>query len=169
MKISRRGWIPQLEPDGRLGVWLTRLGGAKMLVQRSGVVANKITMVSALTAAWATNPSIQDVFLGSFALYIGSAFLAIAVYGLVDHACILPGEQGYTQEQAHQASRSPLKRDTERILDQLDSQQAARTDGGSTTVVPECGDCATAGVNGQHKGESVVECPDCHNILYTTL
>lgn len=127
MKISRRGWIPQLEPDGKLGVWLTRLGGAKMLVQRSGVVANKITMVSALSAAWATNPGIQDVFFGSFALYIGSAFAAIAIYGLIDHACILPGEQGYTQEQAHQAERSPLKRDTEEILERLDKPV---TDGG---------------------------------------
>ncbi len=134
MKISRRGWIPQLEPDGRLGVWLTRLGGAKMLVQRSGVVANKITMVSALSAAWATNPTIQDAFFGSFILYIGSAFAAIGVYGIIDHAVILPGEQGYTQEQAHQAERSPLKRDTEEILERLEKPA---TDGGCDC---ECSD-----------------------------
>lgn len=119
MKISRRGWIPQLEPEGGLGVWLTRLGGAKMLVQRSGVVANKITMVSALTAAWGTNQWIHIYFLNSFVFFIGSAFLAIGVYALFDHAVILPGEQGYTQEQAHTAARSPLKRDTEAILTRL--------------------------------------------------
>lgn len=128
MKISRRGFVPQIEPEGRVGKWLTRLGGAKMLVQRSGVVANKITMVGALTAAWGTNPGVRELFLGSFVLYIGSAFAFIACYALIDHFMILPGEQGYTQEQAHQAERSPLKRDTEAILDRLDRRTA--TDGG---------------------------------------
>lgn len=117
MKISRRGWLPQLEPHGRLGKWLTRLGGAKMLVQRSGVVANKITMVSALTAMWSTTPEVQDIFFGSFPLFMGSVFVLIAIYGVIDHGVILPGEQGYTQEQAHTAERSPLKRDTEQLVE----------------------------------------------------
>lgn len=88
-----------------------------MLVQRSGVVANKITMVGALTAAWGTNPWVRDLFFGSFALFIGSTFVVLAVYAVIDHGVILPGEQGYTQEQAHTAERSPLKRDTEELLD----------------------------------------------------
>lgn len=120
MKISRDGVLPQVE----LG---PRLGGLKVLYQRAGsLVFQPVTMVSAMGAAWSTTPALQEVFLGSFIVFL----VAVAVFGLAVmggyYMLVLPAEQRFNQVQSQRSERSPLKRDTEAILAELQ----ARTDGG---------------------------------------
>jgi hypothetical protein len=120
MKISRDGLLPQVE----LG---PRLGGLKVLYQRAGsLVFQPVTMVSAMGAAWSTTPALQELFLSSFLVFV----VAVAVFGLAVmggyYMFVLPAEQRFNQVQSQRSERSPLKRDTEQILDRLD----ARTDGG---------------------------------------
>lgn len=133
MKISRDGVIPQLEPAGRGRKWMLRVGGAKRLFQRSaGVVMQPITMLGAMTSAWATYAPLRDLFLGSTMVYFGGVFALIAVWMAVYYSAILSSEQGWGQSQSQRAERSPLKSDTEEILERvarLDEQSVA-TDGG---------------------------------------
>lgn len=121
MKLSRDGWLPQVE----LG---PRLGGLKVLYQRAGsLVFQPITMVGAMQAAWSTTPSLQAVFADSLLAYYGSVvLLGLAVMGFY-YMVVLPSEQTFNQVQAHRSERSPLKRDTEAILDEL---REPRCDGG---------------------------------------
>jgi hypothetical protein len=96
------------------------LGGAKSLFQRSGIVARMITMASAMSAAWSTTPLLRDVFLESFLLFGLAAVGALGAWMVVDYTVILPSEQTFRQGQAHRSERSPVKRDTEQILAELD-------------------------------------------------
>jgi hypothetical protein len=112
MKISRDGVLPQIE----LG---PRVGGLKVLYQRAGsLVFQPVTMVSAMGAAWSTTPALQAVF-GSFLVFV----LAVAVFGLAVmggyYMIVLPAEQRFNQVQSQRSERSPLKRDTEAILDEI--------------------------------------------------
>lgn len=163
MKISRDGILPQLEPVGNLGRWQVRLGAAKRLFQRSGILSRMITMWSAMTAAYSTTPLLQDVF-GSLMWFLVAGTGALGVYGAFDYIGLMPGEQAFGQTQSQRSERSPLKRDTEAILERLEQQP--RTDGGQTTVVPECNQCGEAGVAGTHKGERTIRCPDCDQQLF---
>jgi len=104
--------LPQLE----LG---PRVGGLKVLFQRSGIVTRVITMLSAMSAAWSTSGVLRDVFLGSYVFFVAAAAVAVAVWMLVDYAVILPSEQTFRMGQAHREERSPLKQDHERILREL--------------------------------------------------
>lgn len=121
MKISRDGPLPQFE----LG---PHLGGFKVLYQRSGIIARMITMTSAMTAAWSTNQTLRDVFLGSFLVFMAAAGAVLCLWMVFDYVALMPSEQNFRQGQAHRSERSPLKRDTERILDELD--ETAVADGG---------------------------------------
>ena len=125
MKISRDSVVPQLE----LG---PRLGGLKVLYQRTGTVAGVITMLSAMTAAYSTTPVLQE-FFGSFPVFVMAAVATLVVYMAVDFMAILPSEQRFLGVQAQRTERSPLKRDTEQILrrlDTLEQTEALATDGG---------------------------------------
>jgi hypothetical protein len=113
MKFSRDGWLPQIE----LG---PRIGGLKVLYQRAGsLVFQPITMISAMGAAWSTTPALQGFFAGSFLMFV----LAVAVFGVLTmgayYVAILPAEQRFNQVQSQRTERSPLKRDTEAILDEV--------------------------------------------------
>lgn len=163
MKISRDGVLPQLEPVGDLGRWQVRIGAAKRLFQRSGILSRMITMWSAMTAAYSTTPILQEIF-GSLIGFIVAGTGALAVYGAFDYIGLMPGEQAFGQNQSQRPERSPLKRDTEAILARLDNQP--RTDGGTTTVVPECNRCGEAGISDTHKGEPTIRCPDCGDQLF---
>jgi hypothetical protein len=114
MKVNRDGPIPQVE-------WGPTLGGAKALFQRSGIVARLITMVSAMSAAWSTSAALRDVFFGSYILFLGAAFAALAAWMVVDYTLIIPSEQTFRQGQAHREERSPLKRDHEDIKRRLEA------------------------------------------------
>lgn len=157
MKISRNGPIPQLE----LG---PHLGSFKVLYQRSGVVMRTITLVAALTSAWSTTPPLRSFFLDSSALYFGAVLLVGLLWMVVDYTAILPSEQSFRQGQSQRSERSPLKQDTERILNRLD--QRAVADGGTTVVAPGCAECNRTGVKDTHKSETVISCPNCGDILY---
>lgn len=125
MKVSRDGVIPQFE----LG---PRLGGFKVLYQRTGTVARVITMVSAMIAAYSTTPVLQTLF-GSFAAFFSVAVGVLLVYMVIDFTVILPSEQRFLGAQAQRTERSPLKQDTECILerlDQLEQWHEPTTDGG---------------------------------------
>lgn len=164
MKISRDGVIPQVEPVGRVGIWQVRLGAAKRLFQRSGILSRMITMWSAMTAAYSTTPVLQGVF-GSLTGFLVAGTLMLAVYGGLDYMGLMPGEQRFGQTQSQRAERSPLKEDTEAILSRLNDR--AVTDGGqSTVVVPECMKCGTPGQPAELKGDRSVTCPDCGQCLY---
>lgn len=117
MKITRDGWLPQVE----LG---PRIGGLKVLYQRAGsLVFQPITMVGAMQAAWSTTPALQALFGGYLWAYYGSVvLLGFAVMGLY-YMAILPSEQTFNQVQAHRSERSPLKRDTEEILTVVKEQR----------------------------------------------
>jgi len=113
MRISRDGVLPQVE----LG---PRLGGLQVLYQRAGsLVFQPVTMISAMGAAWSTTPALQEVFAGSFLVFV----LAVAVFGLAVmggyYMFVLPAEQRFNQVQSQRAERSPLKRDTEQILEEV--------------------------------------------------
>lgn len=124
MKITRDSIIPQVE----LG---PRLGGFKVLYQRTGTVAGIITMVSAMTAAYSTTPLLQSVF-GSFPAFVLCAAGTLFVYMGVDFMFILPSEQRFRGVQAQRTERSPLKRDTEQIIRRLDALESGglAADGG---------------------------------------
>lgn len=161
MKLSRDGVLPQLEPVGRLAHWQIRLGAAKRLFQRSGILSRMITMWSAMTAAFSTTPLLQEIF-GSLPAFLVAGTGMLGVYGAFDYMGLMPGEQAFGQTQSQRRERSPLKRDTEAILERLE----ARTDGGQTTVVPQCNDCDTAGVPSTHKGMDTIRCPECGDQLF---
>lgn len=163
MKISRDGVLPQVEPVGRVGTWLVRLGAAKRLFQRSGILSRMITMWSAMTAAYSTTPLLQDVF-GSLIGFLVAGTLMLGVYGGLDYMGLMPGEQRFGQTQSQRPERSPLKQDTEAILERLDNRAIA--DGGTAVVVPECMACGTPGQPTELKGDRTVECPDCGEYLY---
>lgn len=129
MKVSRDGAVPQVEPEGAGRRWLIRLGGAKRLFQRAGgFVMQPITMLSAMTGAWATYAPLRQTFLGSEVLFFGSAAAVIGAWMLVYYALVLSAEQAWGQTQSQRAERSPLKRDTEELLRRTDHLE---TDGGT--------------------------------------
>ena len=138
MKISRNGPIPQIE----LG---PHLGGLKTLFQRSGIISRMITMLSAMSAAWSTSATIRQLFGGEFVLFVGAAVAALGGWMVVDYALILPSEQSFRQGQAHRSERSPVKRDTERILDEIGDESEQSTtaaddpDASARTAVPDGG------------------------------
>jgi len=113
MKISHDGALPQLE----LG---PAIGGAKSLFQRSGIVMRPITMLSAMSAWWATSQGLRSVFGGSYALFLATAAGLILGWMLVDYILIYPSEQTFRQNQAHTEERSPLKRDHEELKTMLE-------------------------------------------------
>lgn len=124
---GRKRILPQWE----LG---PRLGGLKVLLQRGGFLMQMITMGSAMISAWATSRTLRSVFLDSVALYFASTALLIAVWLVVYYSVILPSEQTFNQTQSQRPERSPLKRDTEQILDRLEAveqRQQMRADGGT--------------------------------------
>lgn len=110
------GVLPQLSSG------VIRLGGAKVLFQRSGMVTQLITMLSAMSAAWSTTPALRDVF-GSFLVFVGVAVAALVVWMVFDYSVLLPSEQSFNQGQSQRSERSPLKRDTEEILRRMDGDQ----------------------------------------------
>lgn len=115
LETSNDGPIPQIE----LG---PHIGGMKILYQRAGsLVFQPVTMVGAMTSAWATSETVRMLFLGSPYLYFGAVGILTAVAMVVYYVAILPSEQGFNQGQAQRAERSPLKRDTESILTELDA------------------------------------------------
>lgn len=103
--------VPQLE----LG---PRLGGLKILYQRTTAVAGLVTMVSSMVAAYSTAPMLRQ-FFGSFIFFVSTVFFILLVYMLFDYMVILPSEQRFLGTQAQRTERSPLKRDTEKILELL--------------------------------------------------
>lgn len=131
MKRSDDGPIPQLE----LG---PHLGALKVLYQRSGIIARMITMLSAMSAAWSTTGVLRDVFGGSFLAFLGFAVLVLLVWMVIDYAIIIPSEQSFNQGQSQRPERSPLKRDTEEIIERVEqleeqagaSARSTATDGG---------------------------------------
>lgn len=112
MKISTDGVLPQFE----LG---PNLGGLKVLYQRAGVVMRTITMVSAMTSAWATSGTVRAVFGGSAAAFFGTALLIGVLWMVFDYVALIPSEQTFRNGQSERTERSPLKNDTEAILKEL--------------------------------------------------
>lgn len=130
MKTSTDGPLPQFE----LG---PHLGGLKVLYQRAGsLVFQPITMVSAMTGAWATSQMVRDLFLGSLVLYFGSVAVLGAVVMTSYYMFILPSEQSFNQVQSQRPERSPLKRDTEQIRAEIDElqEQLEKLDPGKKTI-----------------------------------
>lgn len=122
MKTNNDGPIPQFE----LG---PKLGGLKVLYQRSGsLVFQPVTMVSAMVGAWSTSPTVRDLFLGSIVLYFGSVFVLGGLAMTAYYVAILPSEQRFNQTQSQRSIRSPLKRDTEAIRDELEEIKARLDD-----------------------------------------
>jgi len=175
MKISRDGWLPQLEPEGSAEGFLVRLGGAKRIVQQSSFPMQAVTMVNASISAWATSAGLRDLFWNDVRIFAGVVTAGLIAWMVAYFSVILPGEQAWGQGQSQRTERSPLKQDTEDIISRLDSLEMGRKtlatdgDGGSATVVPECGDCGRAGQSGEHKGEDVIQCPDCGHILFRNI
>lgn len=115
MKISRDGPLPQFE----LG---PHLGGLKVLYQRAGsLVFQPITMVSAMTGAWATSQTVRDLFMNSLIAYFGSVVVLGFVVMTAYYMFILPSEQSFNQVQSQRPERSPLKQDTENIREELEA------------------------------------------------
>lgn len=112
LTISRNGPLPQLE----LG---PHLGAMKRLYQRAGVVMNTITMLSAMTGAWATSGTLRRVFYGDPRLFFGTVAIVGVLWVVFDYMVLLPSEETFNNGQGERAERSPLKRDTEAILRHL--------------------------------------------------
>lgn len=125
MKTSNDGPLPQFE----LG---PHLGGLKVLYQRAGsLLFQPVTMAGAMMGAWGTNPGIRELFLNSLLLYFGSVVLMGGIVITVYYVAILPSEQSFNQGQSQRPERSPLKQDTEAILEEVRSDsQPAVADGG---------------------------------------
>lgn len=130
VRISREGLIPQIEP----GPMARRLGGVYQLVQRSGVPIRILNTGMLGSVLWSTSPMVRNIFPNILVLY-AVLVIAVGVYMIGDLSIILPFQQGFSQHQSQRSERSPLKRDTEEILDHL-SAHSILTDGGNC---PECG------------------------------
>lgn len=127
MRISREGLIPQIEP----GPNARRLGGVYQLVQRTGVPVRILNTLMLGQILWSSTPWVRQFFPNIFALYAALAVL-VGGYMVFDLSVILPFQQGFSQYQSQRSQRSPLKQDTEKILERLDdrTQQQPAADGG---------------------------------------
>lgn len=183
MKISRDGFLPQLEPEGWAEPVLVRVGGAKRIIQQSSFPMQALTMANASISAWATSEWLRGLFLNSALLFAATVTLALGLWMTAYFVAILPGEQAWGQGQGQRSERSPLKRDTEAIRAQLeevetkldrDGDHRAVADGGHiatdvTGAIPRCMDCHRLGQRGEHKGSRTIECPECDDILFKQL
>lgn len=122
MKISRDGFLPQLEPEGWAEPVLVRVGGAKRIIQQSSFPMQAITMVNASISAWATSPGLRTTFNNSVMLFALTVTLGLAGWMTAYFTAILPGEQAWGQGQSQRTERSPLKQDTEEILELLQDE-----------------------------------------------
>lgn len=132
MKISRDGWVPQLEPEGSAEPVLVRLGGAKRIMQQSSFPMQAVTMVNASIGAWAASAWLRGVFWNDARLFAFTVGLGLIAWMVAYFSVILPGEQAWGQGQSQRTERSPLKRDTEEILtrlNELETELDRRTDG----------------------------------------
>lgn len=105
-------------------------------------------------------------------------WVAIILFGvvpaaiLVDRVLLHPAQIIYNQGQNGHENRSPNYRETmenQRRIDAVDDKLdrvLTRSDGGQTTVVPTCQQCDRDGVPGAHKGNDVIRCPECEQILF---
>lgn len=112
MKITKETVLPQLESG-------PRIGGIKKQFQRSNFVMLPITMLSAMVAAYSTTPQLRQIF-SSFWVFMLFVVLGVGLWMIFDFILLYPSEQAYTQFQHHRRERSPLKQDTEDILELLD-------------------------------------------------
>ena len=138
MKVSRDGWLPQVEPEGRFEGVLVRLGGAKRIIQQSSFPMQAVTMVNASISAWATSAGLRSLFQHSALLFAAVVLTGLLGWMAAYFSFILPGEQAWGQGQSQRTERSPLKQDTEAILERLEEleaqhEQRVQTDGGEET------------------------------------
>lgn len=160
-----------------------RLGGVKSVLNRLqgyvGVVSR--TMIAAMfyqsLELWTFTPNVPIVdiqlpigplLMPNMAIYLVWCVLGAAALGAFDIRYVFGSEKQFHNLAAERAERSPIKQDTEAIRRQIDEQLAV-ADGGTTVVVPECTNCGEAGQPGTHKDASVIECPDCGDILFRRL
>lgn len=102
-----------------------------------------------------------------------NVFLGICLGGLMlfVHVVDVPARITYNSRQGSDRRRNPgydATMDNNERLQRIERHlEIATTDGGvETTVVPECQDCGRPGVNDHHKGQDVISCPDCDQILF---
>lgn len=128
MRISRGGVVPQIEPDGAWSEVLVRLGGLKRLLQSTNFPMQAIVVGNTSVTVWATSAWLRALFLNDPRLYALAVFAALLAWLSVYYVVILPGEQAWGQNQSQRPARSPLKTDTEEILDRLDALEATGAD-----------------------------------------
>lgn len=144
MKISRDGFLPQLEPEGWAEPVLVRLGGAKRIIQQSSFPMQAITMVNASIGAWSTSAWLRNLFWNDVRVFALMVTFSLIAWMTAYFTAILPGEQAWGQGQGQRSERSPLKRDTEEIIERMDAleteldrravpEQTPATDGGEPT------------------------------------
>lgn len=121
MKISRDGFVPQVEPDGGHAGLQTRLGGLKRLLQSTNFPMQAIVVGNTSITVWVTSQWLRRLFLNDPRLYALAVAVALLSWLAVYYIVILPGEQAWGQGQSQRVERSPLKTDTEHIRKELEA------------------------------------------------
>ena len=121
MKISRDGVVPQIEPDGGAASLQVRLGGLKRLLQSTNFPMQAIVVGNTSITVWVTSDWLRTLFFNEPLLYALTVLVSLVAWLALYYIVILPGEQSWGQGQSQRPTRSPLKRDTEHIIQRLEA------------------------------------------------
>lgn len=123
MKISRDGFVPQIEPDGGYAAMQTRLGGFKRLLQSTNFPMQAIVVGNTSITVWVTSEWLRALFYNDPRLYALTVAVALVSWLSVYYVVILPGEQAWGQGQSQRIERSPIMRELKAIREQLDESE----------------------------------------------
>lgn len=129
MKISRDGFVPQIEPDGGYAAMQTRLGGFKRLLQSTNFPMQAIVVGNTSITVWVTSEWLRALFLGDPRLYALTVMLGLTGWLAVYYVVILPGEQAWGQGQSQRVERSPFMRELVALREQVDEIEADLEEG----------------------------------------
>lgn len=116
-KVKWRGPIPQIEWGRK---WSNIIGGTKTLMTRSQFVLLLYTSLNTALTTWAVSDTVRQLFRGNVALYILSIAAGGVAMMLFVFIVMLSADITFGRQEIEDSDRSPLKSDTEQILDRLD-------------------------------------------------
>lgn len=150
---------------------LRYIGGLRTYGQRMTFYLGLLNTATLMIVLFHQSPVVNGIFPNVFVwlLFVGGIVVPVAVFA--DYFLFHVAQITYNQHQNGHENRSPNYRETmenQRRINSLDEKLdrlLAVTDGGQTSVVPECRTCKEAGVADEHKGDNVIVCPGCDRIL----
>lgn len=146
--------------------WLRYIGAAKTFAARSQFYFSFPQFIMIATLFYYQSNLIQSTFP---TIYHWVTFLFVLGLGTMafEYTVMFPSQITFNAGQNSRENRNPMFREVMKLHRRLDELEPhLRADGGRATVVPECRDCRETGIGSVHDGDSVIECPECGDILY---